>query len=159
MTFLFRWKHQDGSIIEFSAKGWKSSDAEKSAWLVKTSELFSNSPVLAPAIRIWLQENCQLVEFIGPQDAVKPMRIPHDSGPELTQLAAFARAMNGGISPNFSSKTSSFRQTKRKARITQHTIKLACEDFFRSRGMPLQEHFNKWQRSQQTSAEDQIEGD
>jgi hypothetical protein len=29
MTFLFKWRHQDGSTVEFSDKGWRSDDPEK----------------------------------------------------------------------------------------------------------------------------------
>lgn len=78
MSFLFRWKHKDGSIVEFSDHGWRSDDAEKSVWLIKMSDLCSSSPVLAPIIKIWLQENCQLVEFTGPEDAVRRIRVHHD---------------------------------------------------------------------------------
>jgi hypothetical protein len=93
MTFLFGWKHNDGSIVEFSEKGWRSDDAGKGDWLLKMSELHSRSPVLAPPIRIWLQQNCQLVEVTGPKDAVTPtIRIPYDSRIEISKLEALARA-------------------------------------------------------------------
>jgi hypothetical protein len=113
MTFLFRWKHKDGGVVEFSQLGWKSDDPEKSRWLVHMSELCSSSPVLAPAIRLWLQENCRLVEFVGPEDALMPIKVPQDSGSELPGLQALARAANAGISPNFSVRTSIFRRNRR----------------------------------------------
>jgi hypothetical protein len=116
MNFLFRWKHNDGSVVEFSEKGWKADDPQKSAWLTKMSDLCSNSPVLPPAIRVWLRENCQLVEFTGPGDAARPIRVPPHSGGELAELEALARAANGGLSPNFSERTELFRRAARKAR-------------------------------------------
>jgi hypothetical protein len=112
MTFLFRWKHADGSIVEFSERGWRSDDPEKNDWLIKTSELCSSFPVAAPAIRIWLQENCQLVQFTGP-DADRPtVRIHYDSSSEGGKPKALARATNGSISPNFSNRGSLFRPAK-----------------------------------------------
>jgi hypothetical protein len=113
MIFLFRWKHNDGSTIEFSEKGWKADDPEKNAWLIKMSELCSSYPVLAPAIRIWLQENCQLVEFTRPEHLVEPIKVPCESGRELGDLEALARGVNGGISPNFSKRTNFFRRASR----------------------------------------------
>ena len=29
MNFAFKWKHRDGSIVEFSAQGWRSDDPGK----------------------------------------------------------------------------------------------------------------------------------
>jgi hypothetical protein len=150
MIFLFRWKHSDGSIVEFSEKGWKADDPQKSAWLIEMSELCGNSPVLAPAIRIWLQENCQLVEFTGPEDRLAPIKVPCNSGGELDSLQVLARAVNAGISPNFSERTKLFRRAAREARITTGRINVACDQFFRSRGMPVKQNFNEWQRSKQT---------
>jgi len=152
MTFLFTWVHNDGSLVEFSDQGWRSDDPEKSAWLVKMSELCSSHPVLAPAIRIWLQENCQLVQFSGLEDAVKPISVLRHSGSELNERQAPARAVNGDISPNFSERT---ERAARRANITARSISLACEKFFRSRGLPLKQNFNAWRRSQQTRKENQ----
>jgi hypothetical protein len=61
-------------------------------------------PVVAPAIRIWLRENCQLVEFTELEDAVKPISVPHHSGTELDKLQALDRAAIGSISPNISQR-------------------------------------------------------
>jgi hypothetical protein len=63
MNFAFKWEHRDGSIVEFSPAGWKSDDPEKADWLTKMNQLSSSSPVIAPGIRIWLQEHCELIEF------------------------------------------------------------------------------------------------
>ena len=150
MTFLFTWVHNDGSLVEFSDQGWRSDDPKKSAWLVKMSELCSGHPVLAPAIRIWLQENCQLVQSSGPEDVIKPISVPHHSGSELRRRQEPVRAVNGGISPDFSERT---ERARRKARITGQSVSLACNQFFRSRGMPLKQNFNACQRSQQTRKE------
>src|ERR1700751_3249280 len=65
MSFRFRWKHKDGSIVEFSEKGWTADDPEKDAWLNKMSAGCSPSPALTLGIRIWLRSNCELVESRG----------------------------------------------------------------------------------------------
>jgi hypothetical protein len=61
MNFQFTWKHEDGSIIEFSEHGWKSDDAEKATWLTEMSDLYSSSPTVPPEIRVWLQRYCRLI--------------------------------------------------------------------------------------------------
>jgi len=61
--FLFRWRHRDGSIIEFSERGWTSDDPKKCRWLIQMSELFSSSPALTPRIKVWLKNNCRLIGF------------------------------------------------------------------------------------------------
>jgi hypothetical protein len=65
MDFAFKWKHKDGSIVEFSAAGWRSDDPEKAEWLIKMNQLTSSTPAIAPGIRIWLQQYCDLIEFRG----------------------------------------------------------------------------------------------
>jgi hypothetical protein len=57
---------------------------------------------------------------------------------------------NGGISPNPSDKISRFLQNRRKANISARAVNLACENFFRSRGMPVKESFNERLRSRPT---------
>ena len=69
MNFQYRWKHKDGSIVEFSEKGWRADDPEKDAWLNQMSAGCSPSPVLTLAIKIWLQRNCELVESRGLDEA------------------------------------------------------------------------------------------
>jgi hypothetical protein len=155
MTFLFRWKHQDGSTVEFSDQGWRSDDPEKKEWLIKMSDLSASYPVLSPAIRMWLRENCQLVEFRGPEDTATPNQVSLDSGVELDELEAFASAVNGGISANLSNGTRLFARTRRKSRISARSVSLACDKFFRSRGLSLKESFNGWHRSHPTNREDQ----
>jgi hypothetical protein len=62
VNFSFTWRHMDGSVVTFSPDGWTSSDPEKAAWLNAMSHLTSSEPVAPPLIRIWLAEECQLVE-------------------------------------------------------------------------------------------------
>ena len=71
--FLFRWRHRDGSIIEFSDQGWNADDPKKRRRLIRMSALCSSSPALTPQIKAWLKNNCQLIEFVGPErGAAKP---------------------------------------------------------------------------------------
>ena len=62
VNFSFTWRHWDGSLVTFSPGGWTSSDPEKAAWLNAMSDLTSSEPVAPPLVRIWLAEECQLVE-------------------------------------------------------------------------------------------------
>jgi hypothetical protein len=43
MSFVLRWQHDDGSIVEFSTSGWKSDDAAKTRWLNQMSDLCSSA--------------------------------------------------------------------------------------------------------------------
>ena len=70
MNFSFTWKHQDGSIVEFSKDGWKSDDAEKTEWLMRMSDLRSSSPTISPAIRAWLEAHCELLAFSGAGETI-----------------------------------------------------------------------------------------
>jgi hypothetical protein len=63
MNFAFKWKHQDGSIVEFSPAGWRFDDPAKADWLTKMNQLSSSATAIAPAIRTWLQQYCELIEF------------------------------------------------------------------------------------------------
>jgi len=63
MHFAFKWKHRDGSTIEFCPGGWDSDDPAKARWLNQESELLSSWPVIPAEIRVWLQQNCELIEF------------------------------------------------------------------------------------------------
>ena len=65
MNFLFKWKHEDGSLIQFSKEGWESDDEEKGKWLTEMSNLSSSSPTASPQIRAWLQAHCQLIGCSG----------------------------------------------------------------------------------------------
>ena len=69
MKFIAIWQHWDGSVVEFSKNGWRSTDPEKTDWLTKVSDLSSTAPSIPPLIRTWLEENCELIGFQAPPDA------------------------------------------------------------------------------------------
>ncbi len=157
MSFRFRWKHKDGSIVEFSEKGWKTDDPGKDAWLNKMSARYSPSPVLTLGIKIWLQRNCQLVEFRGLDKAHNLNRFPGKRGHEFDRPEAAAGNASHSVSPPSNEKREAVRSAGRKAMISQHSIELACDQFFRSRGMPPKD-FNQRRRHHWTDeSEDQPE--
>jgi hypothetical protein len=65
MYFAFKWKHRDGSIIEFGPAGWYSDDPVKTDWLRIESEQANVWPIIPVRIRLWLQQQCELLEFEG----------------------------------------------------------------------------------------------
>jgi hypothetical protein len=65
MNFALKWKHLDGSMVEFSETGWRSDDPEKAGWLTKMNDLSSAETGIAPGVRICLQQYGNLVEFRG----------------------------------------------------------------------------------------------
>jgi hypothetical protein len=65
MYFAFKWKHRDGATIEFEPCGWASDDATKMKWLHTESGLSNPWPTIPVAIRLWLQQQCELTEFRG----------------------------------------------------------------------------------------------
>jgi hypothetical protein len=65
MNFCFKWKHRDGSTVEFNSGIWTSDDPHKLDMLSKMNE-YSMSGAIAPAVRTWLQQECELLEFSGP---------------------------------------------------------------------------------------------
>jgi len=66
VDFLFKWRHRDGSTVEFSPAGWISDDPIKADWLSEISQLYSSTPGIPPPIRNWLQEECELIDVSGP---------------------------------------------------------------------------------------------
>jgi hypothetical protein len=89
MSFTFKWKHKDGSIVELSERGWRAQDPKRSAWLRKMSAHCGSSSVLTRAMKVWLQKNCKPVDFINclfrlaflKSEAAKltaPQRLPAD---------------------------------------------------------------------------------
>jgi Phage integrase family len=88
MTFRYRWKHKDGSIVQFSEKGSRTDDPGKDAWLNKMSMRNSHSPVLTLGIKIWLQRNCQLVESGGLDEAHNLKSFPVNRGNEFDRPEA-----------------------------------------------------------------------
>ena len=127
MSFVLRWQHDDGSIVEFSASGWKSDDAAKTRWLNQMSDLCSSTPVISPGIHIWLQENCRLIEVRRPPGGFSDAN-DHDESGAGEDDKAFSPP--GG----------------RWLRITIHSIETACGQFFRSRGMSTKGSGTVWQR-------------
>jgi hypothetical protein len=71
VKFYLKWKHRDGSTIEFSPAGWSSNDPIKTDWLTKMSQLSSSAPSIPPVIRSWIQEECELIAF-GEPEYLKP---------------------------------------------------------------------------------------
>ena len=65
VNFAFKWTHRDGSIVEFAPTGRTSNDPLKADWLSKMNQLSSSGPAIPPAIRNWLQEECELIDFSG----------------------------------------------------------------------------------------------
>jgi hypothetical protein len=65
MYFAFKWKHLDGSMIEFAPEGWYSDDPVKTEWLRTESGLSKAWPLIPITIRLWLQHHCELIEFRG----------------------------------------------------------------------------------------------
>jgi hypothetical protein len=64
--FLCAWRHVDGSTVTFSPAGWTSTDPDKATWLKAMNDLVSSYPAIAPCVRHWLEQECQLIEFRGP---------------------------------------------------------------------------------------------
>jgi hypothetical protein len=66
MNFSFKWRHLDGSTVEFGPEGWKSDDPEKTGWLARMKEISSSVPAIPPNVLLWLQQECELISFSGP---------------------------------------------------------------------------------------------
>ena len=66
MNLAFKWRHRDGSIVEFDRTGWTSDDPQKADCLAKMNQLSSSRPAISPGVRVWLQEHCELLGFSGP---------------------------------------------------------------------------------------------
>jgi hypothetical protein len=62
-NFCLKWRHQDGSTIEFNSSGWLSDDPLKADWLSKMNELCSSKPTICPMVHFWLREYCELIDF------------------------------------------------------------------------------------------------
>jgi hypothetical protein len=150
MSFRFRWKHKDGSIVEFSEKGWRADDPGKDAWLNKMSARYSPSPVLTLGIKIWLQRNCQLVEFRGSDEHSFLPDCPEKRRSELERSVKVASPPNKSVSSLPNERSRSGRGGKGKTMVTKRSIDTACDAFFRSRGMQLTESFNPWRRLHST---------
>ena len=143
MSFQFRWKHKDGSIVEFSEKGWRTDDPEKDAWLNKMSAGGSPSPVLTLAIKIWLQSNCELIESSGQGEAHRLKSFNGGPGDEFDRPEADTANASQNVEHQSEETSDPLRRAGRRAMINHRSIELACQEFFRSRGMPLKVGFNQ----------------
>ena len=139
MSPVSRWQHQDGSVVEFSTAGWKSDDPAKTRWLTQMSDLSSSTPVISPLIRMWLQEYCRPIELPGPPEDFSPTN-DHNMLETGVDDIAFPSARDRQVQ-------GSEEQAKRRARITTRSIDKACEEFFRSRCMPIKVGGDVWRRS------------
>ena len=81
VKYYLKWRHRDGSTIEFSPAGWTSNDPLKTDWLTKMSQLPSSVPSIPPVIRTWIREECELISFGEPEY----LRPPRPSGVQFRQ--------------------------------------------------------------------------
>jgi hypothetical protein len=132
--------------LSFSEKGWRADDPGKDAWLNKMSGRCSPSPVLTLGIKIWLQKNFQLVEFKGLDEAHNLNSLSGKRGNEFDRPEAAAGNASHSVSRPSKEKSEAVRRGGRKATISRRRIESACDEFFRSRGMPPKENFNQWRR-------------
>ena len=91
MRFVVTWRHSDGSLVEFSEKGWKSADTEKNDWLTTMNSLCSTAPAIPPVIKQWLEENCELVDFQGSPDLLITNRLCLNQKATLNRLELMVR--------------------------------------------------------------------
>ena len=145
MSFQIRWKHKDGSVVEFSEKGWRTDDPEKDTWLNKMSAGGSPPPALALAIKIWLQSNCELVESRGVGEAHDLNSFNEKRGDEFDRPEATVGNASHSVSRPSEEKSEVVRPAGRRAMISHRSIESACDEFFRSRGIPPKD-FNQWRR-------------
>jgi hypothetical protein len=146
MSFTFKWKHKDGSIVEFSERGWRAGDPKKSAWLSKMSEHCRPSPVLTRTIKLWLRKNCKPVDFVESNELSFPTSFPEKRSSQVDRPAKVASRANDGISPAPNERNRPSRGGNGKTMVTKRCIDAACDEFFRSRGMQITEGFNSWGR-------------
>jgi hypothetical protein len=139
MNFLFTWKHQDGSVVEFSEDGWKSNDVEKTKWLTQISDLCSSSPTFSPSIRAWLEAHCQLIAFHGPGETSSSNL---ERGLANRHASKRVRKKRAGASLQ--------NRPTQPVMVSKRMIDSACDNFFRSRGMLHKESGNSWTRSSRT---------
>jgi hypothetical protein len=65
MNFVFKWRHRDGSTVQFSRDGWSADDPEKAILLSKLNGLSGVASSITPEGRDWLARECELIEFSG----------------------------------------------------------------------------------------------
>jgi hypothetical protein len=81
LKFYLKWRHRDGSIIEFSPAGWTSDDPLKSDWLKNMSQLSSSVPPIPAVIRNVLLGECELIAFGEPEYLRPPSSHISPAGP------------------------------------------------------------------------------
>src|ERR1700678_49587 len=62
VSFFLSWRHQDGSVVNLSPKGWHSSDPQKYLLLNTINALTCIVPAIAPCVRNWLEDEFHLIE-------------------------------------------------------------------------------------------------
>jgi hypothetical protein len=146
MSFTFKWKHKDGSIVEFSERGWRAEDPKKNAWLSKMSAHCCSSPVLTRAMKIWLRKNCKPVDSIESNELSFPTSFPEERSSQVDRPAKVASRRTDSVSPAPNQRNRPSRGGSGKTMVTKRCIDAACDEFFRSRGMQIIESFNSWRR-------------
>jgi hypothetical protein len=93
-NFCFKWRHQDGSTVEFNPSGWASDDPLKADWLLKMNELCSSKPAICPIVRFWFREYYELIDFqCSERIAYNVPRVPaHSLPPSLGSARSALRA-------------------------------------------------------------------
>jgi hypothetical protein len=88
--------------VEFSEAGWKSADTQKSDWLTTMSGLSSTAPAIPPVIRLWLEENCELLDFQALPDVLINTSSPTQPVSNIGQSGARGPAIKKPGRPNSS---------------------------------------------------------
>ena len=98
MNFRFVWRHQSGSTVFFDHEGWWSSDPAKSVWLSALNCVVNPTPTIPPDIRVWLDQECRLLEVLGP-DASGSVEPRHKTNcrlkADLVEVAKFHYRLHG----------------------------------------------------------------
>jgi len=71
---------------------------------------------------------------------------PGKRGNEFDRPEANAGNASHSVSRPSKEKSEAVRPAGRKAMISRRSVELACDEFFRSRGMPPKENFNQRRR-------------
>jgi hypothetical protein len=142
MSFTFKWKHKDGSIVELSESGWRAEDPKRSARLRK----MSSYSVLTRAMKVWLQKNCKPVDSVESNRLSFPTSFPEKRRSQVDRPTKVASRPNDSISPTPNERNPSGRKGNGKTMATKRCIDAACDEFFRSRGIQLTEGFNSWKK-------------
>jgi hypothetical protein len=69
VNFCFKWRHRDGSTVEFNPNGWISDDPIIADWLSKMNQLHGSNSDIPTVIRNWLKEECELIDVRAPDSS------------------------------------------------------------------------------------------